>query len=50
MQQCKSVGSREGLYVMVFILLLNSCDTNHKVNALAQQLLPPQEQTNAGKK
>lgn len=35
--RCKSVGSRPGLYIMVFLILLNSCEIEEIREALQQQ-------------
>jgi hypothetical protein len=36
--QCKSVGSRVGLYIMVLIIMSCVCDTAEKQKKLGQQL------------
>lgn len=38
MSTCKSVGSRVGLYVMVFFILVHSCDTNTKLDNMEYKL------------
>ena len=35
---CKSVGSRVGLYIMVFILLSNSCDIKDQIENVNKEL------------